>query len=98
MIDKTLRYIGLAYLVCYIGAIALSRHGFERGPMSAGQKMFAAPILWGLALYGVQSGSAMGRISWIDRSDKPSTFWAIVTFEFLYGLFLFCWGIRDGFK
>jgi hypothetical protein len=36
MIDKTLRYIGLAYLVCYIGAIALSRHGFKRGPMSVG--------------------------------------------------------------
>jgi hypothetical protein len=56
MIDKTLRYIGLAYLVCCIGAIALSRHGFERGPMSAGEKIFAAPILWGLA--ALESGMA----------------------------------------
>jgi hypothetical protein len=27
--------------------------------------------------------------------EKPLTFWMIVTFQFLLGLFLFCWGIRD---
>jgi hypothetical protein len=98
MIDQTLRYIGLAYLVCYIGAIALSRHGFERGPMSPGEKIFAAPILWGLAALGIRSGSVMGRIFRVDRADKPSTFWVIVTFELLYGTFLFGWGLRDALR
>jgi hypothetical protein len=40
----------------------------------------------------------MGRIFWVDRADKPSTFWVIVTFELLYGTFLFGWGLRDALR
>jgi hypothetical protein len=98
MTDKTLRYIGIAYLVCYIAALAIERHGFDRGPMSAGDKIFAAPILWGVAAFGIRTGSVMGRIFWVERAEKPSTFWLIVTFELLYGSFLFCWGLRDALK
>ena len=82
----------------YVVVTAIERHGFERGPMSPLDKILAAPILWGFAVYGVQSGSAMGRISRIDRSEKPLTFWTILTFEFLYGLFIFFWGMRDALR
>ena len=98
MTSKALRYLGFAYLVFYVVAIAIERHGFERGPMSPIERIFAAPILWGLAVYGVQSGSVMGRISLVDRSEKPSTFWVTVTIEFLFGIFIICWGIRDAFQ
>jgi hypothetical protein len=54
--------------------------------------------MWGIAVYGVQGGSVMGRFSWVDRDEKPFTFWFIITFEVLYGLFLFCWGMRDAFR
>jgi hypothetical protein len=40
----------------------------------------------------------MGRLSWVDRDEKPVTFWIIITFEVLYGFFLFCWGMRNAFR
>jgi hypothetical protein len=98
MTSKRWRYLAVTYLVLYLVAIAIERHGLQRGPMSPIERIITATILWGLAVYGVQSGSVMGRYSWIDRSENPLTFWFIVTFEFLFGLFLFCWGIRDAFQ
>ena len=98
MTSKSWRYLAVTYLVLYLVAIAIERHGLQRGPMSPIERIITAPILWGLAVYGVQSGSVMGRFSWVDRSENPLTFWIIVTFEFLFGLFLFCWGIRDAFQ
>jgi hypothetical protein len=95
MTGKTQRYLAVAYLVFYVVAIAIERHGFERGPMSPVERILTAPILWGFAVYGVQGGSAMGRFTWVDRCASPFAFWLIVTFEFLFGLLLFCWGIRD---
>jgi hypothetical protein len=61
-------------------------------------KILTAPILWGAAVYGILDGSVLSRLSWVDRSESPIGFWAIVTFKFLFGLFLFCWGIRDAFR
>jgi hypothetical protein len=98
MTSRMWRYLTVTYLAFYVAAIAIERHGFfERGPMTPVEKILTAPIMWGLAVYGVQEGSVMGRFSWVDRSEKPSTFWIIVTFEVLYGLFLFCWGVRDAY-
>jgi hypothetical protein len=98
MTSKTWRNLAVTYLVFCIVAIAIERHGLERGPMSPIEKILTAPILWGLAVYGYQRDSVMGRFSWIDRSEKPFSFWTVIAFEFLYGLFLFCWGIRDAFR
>jgi hypothetical protein len=95
MTSRNWRYLTVTYLVFYVTAIAFERHGFERGPMSPMEKILSAPIMWGMAVHGVQGGSVMGRFSRVDRSEKPLTFWMIVTFQFLFGLFLFCWGIRD---
>jgi hypothetical protein len=97
MTSKTQRYLAVAYLVLYVVAIAIERHGLERGPMSPIERILTAPILWGFVVYGVQRGSVIGRCSWVNRSENPLTFWIIVTIEFLFGLFLFCWGIRDAF-
>jgi hypothetical protein len=98
MTSRAQLYLAVTYLVFYVVAIAIERHGLERGPMSPLERILTAPILWGLAVYGVQRGSVMGRFSWIDRSESPIAFWLTVTFEFLFGLFLFCWGIRDAFQ
>jgi hypothetical protein len=95
MTSRNWRYLAVAYLVFYVTAIAIERHGLERGPMSPMEKILAAPIMWGMAVHGLQGGSGMGRFSWVDRTEKPFTFWIIITFQFLFGLFLFCWGIRD---
>jgi hypothetical protein len=84
---KTQLCLAATYLVFYVVAIAIERHGLERGPMSPVDRILTAPILWGFALYGVQRGSVMGRFSRIDRSANPFTFWITVTFEFLFGLF-----------
>ncbi len=97
MTNKTWRYLAVTYLVFCVVAIAIERHGLGRGPMSPMERILTAPILWGFAIYAVQGGSAMGRFSWVARSESPLAFWFIVTFEFLFGLFLFCWGIRDAF-
>ncbi len=95
MTSKTWRRLVVAYLAFYVVAIAIERHGLNRGPMSAMEKILTAPILWGFAVYGVGGGSAMGRFSWVDRLENPVGFRIIITFAFLFGLFLFCWGIRD---
>jgi hypothetical protein len=98
MSSKTWRNLAVTYLVLCVVAFAIERHGLERGPMSPIEKILAAPILWGLAIYGLQRDSVMGRFSWIDRSEKPVSFWTLIAFEFLYGIFLFCWGIRDALR
>jgi hypothetical protein len=85
MTSKTWRNLAVTYLVFCIVAIAIERHGLERGPMSPIEKILTAPILWGLAVYGYQRDSVMGRFSWIDRSEKPFSFWTLIAFEFLYG-------------
>ena len=98
MTSKTWRNLAVTYLAFYVVAIAIERHGIERGPMSPLERILTAPILWGFAVYGVLGGSVMGRFAWVDHSESPITFWIIVTSAFLFGLFLFCWGIRDAFQ
>jgi hypothetical protein len=98
MTSKTWRYLATTYLVVYVVAIAIERHGLERGPMSPMDMILSAPILWGFAVHGIQQGSLPGRYSWVDRPETPFAFWIIVTCGFLYGLFLFCWGIRDALR
>jgi hypothetical protein len=98
MTNNSWRNLAVTYLALYMVAIAIERHGFERGPMSPIERILTAPILWGFAVYGFQRGSVLGRFSWIDRSEKPFSFWTLTAFEFLYGLFLFCWGIRDALR
>ena len=98
MTSKTWRYLAITYLALYVVAIAIERLGLKRGPMSPMDMILSAPILWGFALYGIQHGAVLGRYSWIDRSESPATFWILVTFGFLSGLFLFCWGIRDALR
>jgi hypothetical protein len=98
MTNNSWRNLAVTYLALYMVAIAIERHGFERGPMSPIERILTAPILWGFAVYGFQRGSVLGRFSWIDRSEKPFSFWTLIAFEFLYGLFLFCWGIRDALR
>src|ERR1700691_6667773 len=53
MTSKTRRNFALTYLVFCIVAIAIERHGLERSPMCAIENILAAPILWGLAGYGL---------------------------------------------
>jgi hypothetical protein len=96
--DKSWKYLGITYVVVYIVGMGIERHGFDRGSLSPIDKIFFAPILWGVAAYGIQSGSFRGRFSWVNRDEKPFSFWTTITFEILYGLFLFCWGIRDAFR
>jgi hypothetical protein len=97
MTSKTQRYLAGTYLVFYVVAIAIERHGLERGPMSPIERILTAPILWGFAVYGIQRGSVMGGFSWVDRSENPLIFWITVSFGFLFALFLICWGVRDAF-
>lgn len=98
MSSKSWKYLAATYVVLYIVFVAIESHGLQRAPLSPIEKILAAPMMWGLAVYGVQGGSVMGRFSWVDRDEKPFTFWFIITFEVLYGLFLFCWGMRDAFR
>jgi hypothetical protein len=98
MSSKSWRYLAALYVVLYVVFVAIERHGLGRGPMSPIDKILAAPVMWGIAVYGVRGGSVMGRFSWVDRDEKPVTFWTIITFEVLYGLFLFCWGMRDALR
>jgi len=98
MSSKSWKYLAAMYVVLYIVFVAIESHGLQRAPMSPIEKILAAPMMWGIAAYGVQGGSVMGRFSWVDRDEKPVTFWFIITFEVLYGLFLFCWGMRDALR
>src|SRR6202042_618722 len=96
--SKKWRYLVIAYVAICLVAGVIEHHGFERGPMSPNDRIFAAPILWALAVDAIQNGAVMGRLSWVDRSERPTAFWLIVIFETLYGLFLFGWGVRDSFR
>jgi hypothetical protein len=93
MSSKSWRYLAVTYLVLYFVTIAIERHGLGRGPMSPIDKMLAAPIMWGFAVYGVQDGAAFGRFYRIARSENPFTFWSIISFQMLFGFFLLCWGL-----
>lgn len=92
------KYLAGTYLVFYVVTIAVEGHGFARGPMSPLDRLLTAPILWGFAAYGVQRGGLMGRIYGINRSLYPLRFWGLIALEFLCGLFLFCWGLRDALR
>lgn len=84
MTSKTLRYLAVAYLVFYLVAVAIERHGFERGPMSPIDRILTAPILWGFALYGVWRGSVMGRQPlYYDRATHKRSALAADLQEFL---------------
>ena len=98
MASKTWRYLALGYLVFYFVAIVIERHGIERAPMSPLERILTAPILLGFVVYGLQRGSLAGRFSSVDRSENPITFWTLVTLGFMYGVFLFCWGMADSFR
>jgi hypothetical protein len=93
--DILTRYLEITYLIIFVAVSALDWHAVWRGPMSPMEKILVAPILWGLAAHGICHGSALGRWSQIDRSQRPYSFWTIVIFELLFGLFLFCWGVRE---
>ena len=88
----------IAYLVFYVLVIAVERHGLGRGPMSATERIFIAPLLWCFAGYGLSSGFVTGRFSTLDRTDNLFGFWSAITFMVMFGLFLFCWGIRDALR
>lgn len=98
MTTKTWRLFAIAYLILYVAAIAIERHGLKRGPMSAMDMMLIAPIFWGLAVYGIQNGYVRGRFSRVECSESPLTFWINITVYFLIRLGFFCWGIRDAFR
>ena len=92
------RYLAAAYLIFYVAAVVIERHGLERSPMYPIEMILTAPIMWGFAVYGLQRGSVMARTSWVGCSENPLRFWSIIAFEFLFGLFLFFWGMRDAFR
>jgi hypothetical protein len=91
-------WLGVTYVGLYLLVMGVERHGFDRGPLSPADKIFFAPIVWGVAAHGIQSGSFRGRFSWVDRDEQPFSFWTTITFEILYGIFMFGWGIRDALR
>ena len=97
MTSRTQLYLAVTYLVFYVVAIAIERHGLERGPMSPLERILTAPILWGLAVYGVQAGFREGSFSWIAPSDRPFFFFPPLFFVFLVCFFLFWWGMLFSF-
>jgi hypothetical protein len=98
MTSKSWRILTIAYLIFYVLVIAIERHGFGRGPMSPIERVLIAPLLWCFAGYGLSSGFVSGRFSTVDRTENPVGFWSSITFMVLFGLFLFCWGIRDALR
>jgi hypothetical protein len=96
MNEKTWRFLGYAYLLIYIVSVASERRGLrvENTPTTL-DKLFAAPIFWGLAVDGIRTGSVYGRFSTVERSDRPFTFWMSIATYCLIGLLFFAWGIHD---
>lgn len=95
MSDKAWRFLAIGYGLFYAVFFAIERHGMERAPMSALERIFMAPILWGLALHALQHGALRTRFSTIDRAGRPVAFWLNILFYSLFGLLLFGWGVRD---
>ena len=99
MTDKTWRYIAIAYaVVCALALLIESRVSHLEPMASPMDKILLAPILWGFAAYGVWSGYVRGRFSRVERSESPITFWVNIAFLVLFGLIMFCWGVRDAFQ
>jgi hypothetical protein len=98
MADKAWRNLAIAYLAFFFVAITIERHGMEglarRGPMSPLELILAAPLSWGYGFYAIQRGSVWWRLSSTERSESPITFWSIVSFFLLFGVFLFSLGIH----
>jgi hypothetical protein len=90
MTEKTWWFTVGAYLVFFLGFIFVERHGMQRAPMSSIDKVLVAPICWGFAFYGIQTGYVRGRFSRVERSESPFTFWLNIAFYSVVG-FLFFW-------
>src|ERR1700716_4007012 len=73
MTSTTRRYLAVTYLVFYVVAVPIERRGFGRGPMSPIDRILTAPILWCFVVYGVQTGSVMGRF-FLGRSLRASIY------------------------
>jgi len=95
MSDKSWRYLAIGYGLLYAVFFVIERHGMGRAPMSPLERIFMAPILWGLAIHGLQHGAVRGRFSTVERARRPLAFWLNILFYSLFGLLLFGWGVRD---
>jgi hypothetical protein len=98
MSSNSWKGVGLAYVALYLMGVGIESHGFHPGPLSPMDKIFFAPILWGVAAYGIQTGAFRTAFSWVDRDERPFSFWTTITLEILYGFFLLGWGMRDAFR
>lgn len=95
MSDRAWRFLAIGYGLFYAVFFVIERHGMARAPMSPLERIFMVPILWGLALHGLQQGAVRARFSTIDRARRPAAFWLHILFYSLFGLLLFAWGVRD---
>lgn len=99
MTRKTGRNVVIAYLVLCVIAIAVESRVTHRKPMSSPMdKILLAPIAWGFAVYGVLDGFVRGRLSTVERSERPFTFWTNIVFYVLFGLVCLGWGIGDALR
>jgi len=87
----------IVYLAFFAIVVVIEGHGFTRRPMTPIERILIAPILWAIAVQGVQSGSVMGRFARVERQDSPIYFWTLVSIAFVAGLFVFAWGLHDAF-
>jgi hypothetical protein len=102
MTNMAWRIVLAVYMVCYVAAIAIERHGLanlsHRGPMTASELFLTAPFAWGYVAYALQSGSIhwsrFWRLTTIERDDRPVAYWLAVAFFFLYGAFLIVLGLN----
>jgi hypothetical protein len=98
MSDKTRRFLLIAYLLLCAVAIAIEQHISKREPISSPMdKILLAPLVWGFAVYGIQEGYVRGRLSRVERSYSPITFWINIAVYLLIGLVSFYWGVSDAF-
>jgi hypothetical protein len=95
--SKSWRWGIVIYLALFAIVVAIEGKGLAHRPMTPLERILAAPMLWALAIHGVQSGSVMGRLAQVQRDESPIYFWTIVSSAFVAGLFLFVWGLRDAF-
>jgi hypothetical protein len=98
MTNMAWRIVLAVYMVFYLAAIAIERHGLanlsHRGPMTAFELFLTAPLAWGYVAYALQSGSIHWRFTTVDRDDSPVAYWLTVAFVFLYGAFLIVLGLK----
>ena len=90
MTDKALRDLAIAYVARYILIVVIERYKLPRGtPMSPMDEFLTAPICWGFATHDVLAGYVRGRVSRVERSESPVTFWINIGFHVLAGLLFF---------